>query len=276
MNLAAFRGEMTKLYRQRLTYMSFVVILVLVALIVWGSHHQRDRLDVEERIGSEFVIAGSTITALFVARAVMEVALVVLVPLLVAVVVAGLVAGERQLGTLRTLLSRPVHRTSIILAKLAAGFSYSIALTLFLGLAALGLGHLVFGWGDLVVFRGGLTIFDAQTGIMRLLWGYALASAAMCTVAAIALMLSAIFDSPMAAAGLTVAVLVVSGAVAVMPYFEFAEPHLPTTHLSIYREVFAATIDRTALLTSGAYLTGYALLSIIVAVVVFQRRDVTS
>ena len=276
MNLAALRGELNKLYRQRVSYMSFVVVLVLVGLITWGSHHHRHRLDIGEQVGSEFVVAGNAITALFVARAVMEVALVVLMPLLIAVVVAGLVAGERQSGTLRTLLTRPVHRRAILLAKLAAGWSFAIALTLFLGLTALGLGHLVFGWGDLVVMWRGLTVFDAQTGLFRLAIGYGLASAAMCTVAALGLMLSTIFDSPMAAAGLTVAVLLVSGAVGVMPYFEFLEPHLPTTHLNLHREAFAGAIDSTSLLTSAAYLGGYTLVSLLVAVVVFERRDVTS
>lgn len=275
MNLAALRGELTRLYRQRVTYMSFVVIFVLVALIAWGSHHHRERLDVQERISADFVIAGKSISALFVARAVMEVSLTVLLPLLIAVVAGALVAGERQSGTLRTLLARPVRRSSILLAKLAAGWSYAIALTVFLGVIALGLGHLVFGWGDLVVLRGGLTVFDAQTGLVRLIWGYALACAAMCTVAALALMLSTVFDSPMAAAGLTVAILLISGAVGVMPYFEAVEPHLPTTHLSIHQEAFSATIDRGALLTSAAYLAGYTLLSLAVALVVFERRDVT-
>ncbi len=276
MTLAALRGEMNKLYRQRVTYMSFAIILVLVALIAWGSHHQRERLDVQERIGSDFVLAGRTITALFVSRAVMDVTLAVLMPLLIAVVAGALVAGERHSGTLRMLLARPVHRSTILLAKLAAGWSYAIALTLFLGLVALGLGQLVFGWGDLVVFRGGLTVFEPRTGLWRLAAGYGLACAAMCTVVALALMLSVIFDSPMAAAGLTVAILLVSGAVGVMPYFEAIEPHLLTAHLDLYREAFRATIDRGALLASGAYLAGYTLISMAVALIVFQRRDVTS
>lgn len=275
MSLAALRGELGKLYRRRVTWMSFAIILVLVALITWGSHHQREQLNVQERIGSEFVVAGKSITALFVARAVMEVALAVLVPLLVAVVVGGLVAGERQLGTLRTLMSRPVRRSTILLAKLAAGWSYAIALTVFLGLAGLGLGYLVFGWGDLVVLRGGLTIFDPQMGLARLAEGYGLACVAMCTVASLGLMLSVVFDSPMAAGGLTVAILLVSGAVGLMPYFEFVEPHLLTTHLRLYREVFAMTVDRAALLTSAGYLVGYTVMSVAVAMIVFERRDIT-
>jgi len=273
--IAILRTELSKLFRQRITWASFVVVLVLVALITWGSHHERDRIDVENTLGDQFVVAGKTVTALFVAHAVMQVAMVVLIPLLVAVVVGGTVAGERQVGTLRTLLARPVSRTAVLLSKLAAGWSYTAALTLALGGLSLGLGHLVFGWGDLVIFRGGLTIFDPHLGLMRLGQAYGLAAAAMCTVAAVALLASTIFDNPMTAAGLTVALLLVCGIIAQMPYFETIEPHLITSHLQLHREVLEAQVNRPELLRSAGYLAGYTVVSVAIAVAVFQRRDVT-
>ncbi|NLO05857.1 MAG: ABC transporter permease subunit [candidate division WS1 bacterium] len=276
MILPALRGEMVKLYHQRIVWAGVAMVLVLVILVVWGSHHERDRFDAGEMIGSEFIVTGNTVTALFVARAVMQVALVVFVPMLIAVVAGAMVAGERQLGTLRTLLSRPVRRSTVLLSKLAAAWSYAVLLTLLLGLSALALGQLVFGWGDLVVLRQGLTIFDPQTGLMRLAQGYALAALAMGTVATVALMLSAIVDNPMTAAGLTVAFLLISQIVAVMPYFESIEPHLLTTHLDIFNRVFAPAIETGRVWRSVAYLSGYSVVATVVALVVFGRRDVTS
>jgi len=273
--MAALRGELSKLYRQRITWASFGVVLALVGLVTWGSYHERDRFDLNEELGSQFVVAGKSVTALFVANAVMQVALTVLVPLLIAVVIGGLVAGERQSGTLRMLLSRPVARWRVLGSKLAASWAFTVALTVFLGLVGLGLGQLVFGWGDLVIFRRGLTIFDAQTGLARLAQAYGLACLAMCAVATLALMLSTIFNNPMTAAGITVAVLIVSEIVAAMPYFEWLEPHLLTTHLSIYRDVLAVTVDTEALRTSAEYLAAYIGAASIIALVVFQRRDVT-
>lgn len=275
MSLAALRSELSKLYRQRVTYASFGVILVLVALITWGSHHQRERLDVGERIGAEFVVAGKTVTSLFVAQAVMDPALMVLAPVLVAVTAGALVAGERQLGTLRTLLSRPVPRLSVLAAKLIASWSWAILLTLFLGLSALGLGYAVFGWGDLVIFRGGLTILEPNTGLIRLSEAYGLACVSMCVVATWGLMLSAIFNNAMTAAGLTVAVFLVSGTVAAMPYFESIRPYLVTTHMTLYRDVLSTSIDYGALWTSAQYLAAYTLGAAAVAALVFARRDVT-
>lgn len=275
MRLAPLRAELAKLYRQRITYASFVVVLALVGLVTWGSRHEARHLDVSERVGSEFVVAGRTITALFVARVVMDVALVVLVPMLIAVVVGALIAGERQNGTLRTLLTRPQPRLRVLAAKLLTGWSFAASVTVFLGLSALAIGQLVFGWGDLVIFGGGLIVLDAHAGLVRVAEGYGLAVASMCTVAALALMMSAIFDSSMAAAGLTVAVLIVMGIVGEMPYFEHVKPYLLTTHLRVYSEMFAATVDGAAVLRSGGYLAAYAAFTTAVAMIVFDRRDVT-
>ena len=275
MSLAALRAELTKLYRQRSTYAGVVVIVGLVALVAWGSHHQRDRLDMTERVPSEFVVAGRTITGLFLAHAVMNPSLLVLMPLLVAVVAGGLVAGERQTGTLRTLLVRPVRRGTVLLAKLVAGWSYAVGLTLLLGALALGLGTLVFGWGDLVTLRGGLTVFDPRLGLIRLAEGYALAALAMGVMATLALALSTIFDNAMTAAGLAVAGLIVSGVVGEIPYFDWLQPHLLTTHLRVHHHLFDATIDHAELIRSVAYLVGYLVVLALVALLVFDRRDVT-
>jgi len=266
---------LSKLFRQRSTYASFAVIAVLVALLAWGSYYHRDQLNVQRKMGSDFIVAGKSVTALFLAHASMDVAMVVLMPLLVAFVLGGMVAGERQSGTLRTLLSRPVPRSVVLISKLIAGWAYAVAVTLFLGLIALGIGYAVFGWGDLVIFRGGLTILGPQAGLVRLAEAYGLAAAAMCAIAVLGLMLSVIFDNPLTAAGLTVALLLVSGTVEFMPYFEQVKPYLFTTNLPMYKHCLKATVDTASISNSALLLLAHAVIMIVVALLVFSRRDVT-
>ncbi len=273
--VAALRSELSKIFRMRITWASVAVVIVLAGLITWGSHHERDRIDVEHSLGDQFIVAGNSITALFIAHAVLQAATLMLIPLLVAVVVGGLVAGEKQTGTLRTMLARPVSRRAILLSKLAAAWTYTVTLTVAMGAFALGLGYVIFGWGDLVILRHGLTILEPGLGLTRLLMAYGLATAAMWAVASIALMLSVIFDNPMTAAGITVAFLMVSGIISLMPYFSSIEPHLLTSHLRLFNEVLAAKIDVPELMKSAMYIAGYIVIPVIVALGVFERRDVT-
>jgi ABC-type transport system involved in multi-copper enzyme maturation permease subunit len=79
----------------------------------------------------------------------------------------------------------------------------------------------------------------------------------------------------MTAAGLAVAALLVSGVVGELPYFDRLQPHLLTTHLDAYRYVFDATINHAELTRSVLYLAGYTLALLIIALLVFDRRDVT-
>ncbi len=272
---AALRSELSKLYRQRITWASFGVVVLLAGLITWGSHYRQDQLELDERMLSEFVVAGKTVTALFVAQAALPVAIVVLLPMLVAVVVGATIAGERQLGTLRTMMTRPVGRLTVLAAKLLTSAGFAAALTIVLGLAALGFGQAVFGWGDLVILRGGLTILDAQTGLVRVAQAYGLGCVAMATIALVALMFSAILDNPMTAAGLTVALLLVSAVVGTMPYFENVEPYLISSLITVPTDAFAAEIDWQTLRQSLLYLACYAVGATVVGGAVFARRDIT-
>ena len=276
MRLAAtLRSELSKLFRQRVTYAGFAVVLVLVSLLTWGTYHEKDRLAVDRSLGSDFIVAGKSVTALFVAHAAMDVAMVILLPLLVAFVLGGLVSGETQSGTLRTLLTRPVSRPVVLLSKLVTGWAYAIAVTAFLGLSGLAIGYAVFGWGDLVIFRGGLLILEPTAGLVRLAQAYALAAYAMCAVGAVAVLLSVIFDNPLAAAGLTVAFLVVSGTVQLIPYFEKVKPYLLTTNLALYQECLKASVSTGAITTAAWHLLAYVVGATVIALLVFVRRDVT-
>lgn len=53
------------------------------------------------------------------------------------------------------------------------------------------------------------------------------------------------------------------------------KPYLLTSHLRVYSEVFRATIDRAAVLNSAGYLAAYTAVTTAVAMIVFDRRDVT-
>jgi ABC-2 type transport system permease protein len=208
------------------------------------------------------------------------IALDLLLPLMLATITGGLLAGERHLGTLRTLLTRPVSRPALYLAKLLAAWVCALALTAFLGLLGLGLGYALFGGGDLLPLdSGSLTILAEKTALLRLGEGYLLAALAMTAVASLGMMFSSFCDNPLTAAGLTVAFLLISGALGLMgqgllPYFEAWRPHLLTTHLSVGAKLCVTHVPWREVGRSLAYLGGYSAVAALVGGIVFWRRDV--
>lgn len=276
--LRALRVELSKAARQRLLLAGWAAMAVLVGLFAWGmwQHPLRPRLP--GTTGGEFVVGGKINTAPLLAYMLLgfPVAPTLLLPMLLAVFTGGLLAGERQLGTLRVLLARPVTRLALLVAKLLTAWVYAVVLAAFLGIFSLVLGYLLFGPGDLTPFpKGGqFVIFPHLQALGRLTLGYGLTAVALTAVASLGLLFSSLCDNPLTAAGLTVAFLFISGALQVFPYFQSWEPHLLTTHLSVGTYAFARQVPWREVGVAFAHLGGYSLLVAALAAVVFWRRDV--
>jgi|LSQX01.2.fsa_nt_gb ABC-2 type transport system permease protein len=276
--LISLRLELAKVFRQRGTYVGHAIIALVLGLMVWGLWRYGPEQHLRRRFSEEMVIGGNMVTGLTPARQVMEPALFILVPMLVAAIAGGLVAGEARSGVLRTWMCRPVSRLTLITAKQLAAWLHAISLTLFLGLFALLLGHIFFGPGDLVDFLSGdgMVIFDERLGLIRLGMAYGLAALTMCGIASLAMLFSVVFENPMVAAASAVAFLPVTTIIASIEYFEFLEPYLLTTYLDIWRPVFRATLSWNDFVP-GVYCTvGYCLIPYVIGAIIFWRKDITS
>ncbi len=145
------------------------------------------------------------------------------------------------------------------------------------GLLSTAGGYAVFGRGDLIVmdFQGSsLGVLAEPQALVRLALGYGLGAVAMMAIASLALLLSVVCDNPLTAAGVTVAILLVFQALRLMPYFEWLQPYLVTEYISVYREAFAGAIDWAKVGSSLSYLAAYIVLPAILAMIIFQRKDV--
>jgi ABC-2 type transport system permease protein len=158
-------------------------------------------------------------TAPLFARTFANAAGFLLLPLLVAVLGSDIVSAEGAEGTDKLLLTRPVRRWKILLAKAIALFIFTTVMLLLGGVLAYGISSLVLdprGW-DAPVYTGfrfsesGNLSFDAVRQLP--LWqdaliAYGLEWFAMIVVATLALMLSVIFRSNAAAMGTMLASLI--------------------------------------------------------------------
>lgn len=279
MLLVGLRLELSKIFRQRGTYVAYGILAVVTGLMVWGLHrfgaphqHQLSRAG-----GTEMAVGGNLVTAFTLARHIMEPVFLVLVPMLVGMVTGGLIAAEQRSGVLRTWLCRPVSRLSLFTAKGLAGGIYALTLSLFLGAFALGVGYIVFGGGDLIAYGDdGLVIFEESLAWPRMALAYGIAGVLMCCIASLALLASVIFENPLVAAGSAVAVIPVSGILQHMETFEFLKPYLLTTYLDIWSHAFDVPIQLADFYQAAYCVAGYCLVPFVIGALIFWRRDVTS
>src|SRR5258706_12026388 len=127
------RNELWKLFGKKRTYIGFGAFLLVqngMLLVFRFTHWQRQ---VEQMLAGNGYLAEDYLSALTVAVLMLIPQIMLLMPLYAALVGGDLVAKEVEDGTLRMILSRPISRFRLLLAKWLAGIVFSALLVLVLG-----------------------------------------------------------------------------------------------------------------------------------------------
>lgn len=281
--ITQIRLELLKLVRSKGFYLSFAALSAFVLLMLWGfySYAQQKTSGLAAEQFKYTYESKSYFNGLTFALYSLMFAFSLVIPIFVAMSAAGQVAGELRAGTLRMICIRPVSRVSIVLAKfLVVAIHTYLLMAFFVGLNLL-VGLLFVGWGNLELYPGPLNLVDEPGRILRddALWRFLYASFsgtwALLVIAAIAMLLSVVFDNPVTAVAATLAVYLILYIVGRIEFFVTLRPFFFTTDMDFWRDVLKPEVPwRNSYhyaCTCGAYIFGLLL----TAVVVFDRKDMT-
>ena len=282
--ITQLRLELLKLVRSKSFYLSFAALSAFVLLMLWGfysyAHQKTNGLATEQfkyTYESKSYFNGLTFTLYSLVFA-----FSLVIPIFVAMSAGGQIAGERRAGTLRMMCVRPVSRVSIVLSKffVVAIHTY-LLMAFFIGLNLL-VGLLFVGWGNLDLYPGPLNLVDAPGQLLRddALWRFLYASFsgtwALLVVAAIATLLSVLFDNPVTAVASTLAVYLMFYIVGRIEFFVTLRPLFFTTDMDFWRDVLKPEVPWQNFYhyasTCGVYIFGLLLLSVLI----FEWKDITS
>lgn len=276
--------ELEKLFRSKGFYLSFVVLIGFVALMLWGFYTYAARKTGGQAVEqfkytyeSKQYFNGLTFALYSVLFS-----FTLLLPIFVSMSAGSQIAGEARAGTLRTICTRPISRSSLVLSKfLVTALHAFLLLAFFVGLNLL-VGLIFVGWGNLELYPGPLNLVDTPGKIMRndalMRFGYAALTGtwALLVIAALALLCSVIFESPVQATVMTIAAYLTLYIVGRVEFFEHLRPYFFTTDMEFWRDVFKPEIPLQSLwhyaCVCGAYTTGLLLATVIV----FERKDIVS
>lgn len=282
--ITLLRIELLKLIRSKGFYLSFAALSAFVLLMLWGfysyAQQKTSGLATEQfkyTYESKSYFNGLTFTLYS-----LMFAFSLVIPIFVAMSAGNQIAGERRAGTLRMICTRPVRRVSIVLSKfLVVAIHTYLLMAFFIGLNLL-VGLLFVGWGNLDLYPGPLNLVDEPGTILRdeALWRFFYASFsgtwALLVVAAIAMLLSVVFDNPVTAVAATLAVYLMLYIVGRIEFFGTLRPFFFTTDMDFWRNVLKPEVPwRNSyhyVCTCGAYIFGLLLLSVLI----FERKDMTS
>jgi ABC-2 type transport system permease protein len=205
--------------------------------------------------------------------------LIIHIPLLVALVTGDLISGEAAMGTVRMLASKPISRTSIVLSKFIAGAVYTLILTIWLGFLALIVAKWIFGAGDLIVLNSdGLVILQEQDIMWRYGLAFMVAFLSLLTISTLSICLSAFADNSIGPIVSTMAIIILFTIIGSLDVsvFDTIKPYLFTTHMASWRSFFEDPIPTSKIIQSVVILLVHNVILVFVAIVKFNKKDITS
>ncbi len=265
--------ELRKLVRSRRTWVTVLLIdalpsLVAVLLAV---------TDIGPRPGKgpAFLSAVLQDGTLFPLAAI-AIVLPLFLPVAVAVVAGEAIAGEGQAGTLRYVLARPVGRTRLLVAKMVSVIVFVLIAVLVVAVTAYILGALLLGdQAGVASTSVSGTALSTQELAGRTGLSLAYATLSMLGVAAIALFLSTVAESPLAAALGTIAALIASTLLLTLDAATALHPYLPTRYWLSFVDLFRDPILWRNVGRGTALQAAYVSVFLAAAWANFTTKDIT-
>jgi ABC-2 type transport system permease protein len=205
--------------------------------------------------------------------------LIVHIPLLVALVTGDLISGEAAMGTVRMLATKPISRTNIVLSKFIAGAVYTLILTIWLGFLALIVAKWIFGTGDLIVLNSdGLVILKSDDILWRYGLSFLVAFLALLTISTLSICLSAFAENSIGPIVSTMAIIILFTIIGSLDVsvFDNVKPYLFTTHMASWRSFFEDPVPWGRIQESIIILLIHNVVLVSIAVLKFNKKDITS
>jgi ABC-2 type transport system permease protein len=211
---------------------------------------------------------------LFLVYTALTVCLPLFLPLAVGVVAGDSISGEAGTGTLRYLLTVPVSRTRLLVAKAVGVVAFAAASVGVVAVSGLVTGALLFGLHDLTLLSGD-TVSMAD-GLLRTVGVAAYVLTALLGIIAIGLFISTLTEVPIAAMAATVALTIIIEVLDAVPQIGSFRSVLFTHYWLGYGDLLRPGVDVGLLLTHSTLQLAYLAVFGSLAWARFTTKDITS
>ena len=278
--------ELFKMSRRPRSYIGFAALLAINILFMLGMKYgglDRELAGAAGRVGGLGVIgspANGEFLAWTVAASPAAISILTMfMPFFVCMIFGEIFAGENAEGTLRTVLARPITRSSLFTAKFAASAIYAACLVFFLGISAYVIGVAAFGRGGLLTVdvmnnTGMIAWFSEGEGFLRLGLCYALTFVGMTCVGTAAFFISVWLGNSMGAIGGAIGLLYVLFIVGEISWFKPIHEYLFSTHFFVGTKAFLDPIPWRDIGSSVICLGAYVVAFLVISALILKRKDI--
>ena|SRR5258708_3552791 len=272
------RNELWKLFGKKRTYIGFGAFLLTQNAVLLFFRFGRGQREMERALAGNGYFASDFVSALSVSLVMLIPQIILLMPLYAALVGGDLVAKEAEDGTLRMILSRPISRVRLLMAKWLAGVVFSAVLVVVLGASALCFARIWFPWGGLFVSWPGMVfnVLSASQGFKLFVLSHAFLAFNASIILGLAFMFSCFNMKPAAATILSLSFLFLNLVMENIPFLEqYREWFLPY-HFRIWLFIYAQPIPVARIVQSLCILFAFHITTFVIGASAFQVRDIKS
>ncbi len=272
------RNELWKLFGKKRTYIGFGAFILAQTVMLLAFRFTRWQEDLTRLLAGNGYLAEEYVSALTVSVIMLIPQVLLLMPLYAALVGGDLVAKEAEDGTLRMILSRPISRFRLLLAKWCAGTVFSMVLVLSLGGTALLLAWFWFPWRGMFVFAPGMVfnVLPAGEGLRLYVCSHLLMAVNASVILGLAFMFSCFNMKPAAATILALSYLFVNLVMEGIPFFDRYQEWFLPHHFRVWLLVYEDPTPWHRLLSSLVVLLAANVTTFLIGLAGFQARDIKS
>ena len=264
------RSELRLMFGRRrnqagLLVLASVPVLIAVVVKVSARDSQGD--------GPSF-FTSITENGLFVALAALTIEMGLFLPLAVAAISGDAIAGESNLGTLRYLLTVPVHRTRLLAVKYGAIVIFAFGATGVVAGTGIVMGLVLFGGGDMTLLSGSEVGFS--TGLARVLAATVYLAVGFAALGAVGIFVSTLTEQPIGATITVVLFCVTSFILDTINQLGWLHPYLITHYWTSFGDFLRTPVAWDGVQHGLFLAAAYAVVFWLAAWARFASRDITT
>jgi ABC-2 type transport system permease protein len=211
---------------------------------------------------------------LFLSLAALVAMLPLFLPLAVSVVAGDSVAGEANLGTLRSLLVAPVRRGRLLAVKYTAVLAFCLAAVLVVAVAGAVTGLALFPVGRVTLLSG--STVPLAEALLRTLLIALYVGVSMAGLGAIGLFVSTLTEMPVGAMAATLTLSIVSQVLDAIPQVSAIHPYLFSHRWMAFGDLLRQPVASNELLLGVGTQAAYMAVFLLLAWARFDTKDVSS
>ena len=272
----AIFAELIKTYAKPRTYIGVIAVIVITGLIQIAYYSNQTNLasTAKRMLGDDISIENLSLNGNYVCYFVLQM-LYIHLPIIIALVSGDSVSGEKNSGTIRALMTKPLSRSKIFVAKLIANQIYVLTISCTILVFGLWLSKLIFGDGDMLIVTDSISTFSQSELTSRFIQAITLSFLTLTVVSSLAFMLSCFFENSIAPIVITMLIIIVFSIIGGLDYFESIQNLLFTKHMALWSYCFEFEPDIQKLNESLKILSIYIMILLSTAYYKFTNQDIT-